>query len=281
MLACQRLLCAALLLAVTGCADTNLSSPGNRALRDNNNPERDIAVSDTSLARLRNGSLQEIADGKPLFNAGIKKGKLNGAWQSWYTNGAVCDSGYMINNIPHGTWKYWDNKGNLLAVREYNADKYRRIKEEMMRYNSRRSFYYLAYMYQQKKTTALKYVTANYSFPGGKKADRAGTGLKEVVQYNITDGNTYIPVFDNCLHEGQYTNYFSNGAIKDSGYYKDGLKTGIWVHYETAGGIHYEGRYENGIRIKDWRVYHANHRIRDVIHYDNKGKEQWRKTIGR
>src|SRR5262245_27522270 len=71
-----------------------------------------------------NGSLQHQLNNKPLFSTATRNHKLHGDWQSWYQNGLLCDSGRFVNGLPDGLWKYWNKKGELIAIRTYSADKY-------------------------------------------------------------------------------------------------------------------------------------------------------------
>jgi antitoxin component YwqK of YwqJK toxin-antitoxin module len=220
--------------------------------------------------------INEKNDGQNLFTTETRKGKLNGVWQSWYTNGNVCDSGKLVNNLPDGEWKHWNEKGELIAKRNYSASKFHRVADEMNRYHPKRHFYHLSTLYQQNKQAALFYMDAFYSFPGNTKPKPAT--LKELVESNITDHNNYRPVFEQCLHEGEFINYFPGGDLKDSGHYKDGLKQGKWIHRDSAEG-YWQGTYEHGMKTKEWRYYDKAGKMITIIVYDARGRESWRKKI--
>jgi antitoxin component YwqK of YwqJK toxin-antitoxin module len=282
MLACKPIGYALLFLTLTGCISENLVSPPAPKEKGAGRYDGDILFfSDTLFNMPQKGILQESFEGKQLFTASVKNGKLNGPWQSWYPGGALCDSGSFVNNLPDGTWQYRDSEGNLLALRQYSADKYMRVKEEMTRYHPKLNFFYLSKMYQQNKTGALHYLSSVSSFPGGAISKTKKLNLKQTVQYNISGSAGYTPVFSNCLHEGLYMNFFTTGHVQDSGYYKDGLRTGKWVHYQSPKGNSYQGQYHHGFRVKDWKVYNAGHRLTELIHYDNTGAIQWRKKMNR
>jgi len=213
-----------------------------------------------------------------LFTTETHKGKLNGIWKSWYANGNICDSGKLVNNLPDGEWKHWNEKGELIAIRNYSASKFHRVADEMKNYHPKRHFYHLSTLYQQNKSTALFYLDAAYSFPGKRKPKPAT--LKELVQSNITGHNNYKPLFEQSLHEGLSINYFSNGIAKDSGYFKDGLKQGKWIYRDSAkGGGYWQGNYQNGVRTKEWKYYDNAGKMITIIVYDAHGRESWRKKI--
>jgi antitoxin component YwqK of YwqJK toxin-antitoxin module len=226
-----------------------------------------------------NGALTETHNEAILYTANSKNGKLNGRWQSWYLNGITCDSGIVVKNLPDGEWKHWNKEGQLIAVRNYSADKFHRVLDEMLRFNAKRNFYYLAALYQKNRPAALQYLSAFYSFPAAGQ-DKQHTSLKDLVQSNIS-GSSYKPVFDHCLLDGEYINYFDNGIVKDSGYYKNGLRNGKWIHRDSVGSVWLQGAYQNGHRIKEWKVYDRNNKLIELLFYNHSGQLSWQKKINR
>lgn len=224
-------------------------------------------------------TISETHNGARLFITSVKGAKLNGAWQSWYTTGLLCDSGRLVNNLPDGEWKHWNEKGELLAVRHYSVDKFQRVTDEMLRYNPKRSFFYLSELYQKDKQAAINYLDAAYSFPSRRSAPVHF--LKQLVISNISKSDNYKPVFEQCLQDGLYMNFFPGGVIKDSGYYKNGVRTGKWIHRDSADGYWYQGAYQNNIKIKEWKCYDKNNKLLELIFFDNKGHLNWQKKINR
>lgn len=220
------------------------------------------------------------ADSSQLFRVNISRGKLNGVWESWYHNGQRCDSGSLVNNIPDGEWKIWNEQGHLLAIRYYSSGKFWRITAEMMRYHPKRSFYYLSEWYQRNRVEALSQLDAVNSFPESKGRISART-LGKHAEQNAEKGAVYKPVFVQCLHEGLFMNYFPGGLVKDSGYYRDGLRTGKWIHRDEPDAGWYHGAYHHGKRIKEWKLYNREGRLEEIIHYNHRGEINWRKKINR
>jgi len=250
---------------------------------DTNGMERDVSLQELykplPYKLPSSGLINESGSTRILFSAEVKRGKLNGAWTSWYANGVICDSGRLVNNLPDGKWEYRNQKGEILAVRHYNADKFVRITGEMLHYHPKRSFYYLAALYQRNRAAALQYLDARYSFPDSRTGNPATT-LRQLVDENISKEGGYRPVFVQQLHDGLYLNYFPGGLVKDSGFYKDGLRTGKWIHRDSAAAGWYQGAYLHDIRIKEWKHYDGQGRLLELIHYRS-GKEVWRKKIKR
>jgi antitoxin component YwqK of YwqJK toxin-antitoxin module len=222
-----------------------------------------------------NGAIEEPAGQAFIFKAHAKNHRLHGEWRSWYANEQMLDSGQLVNGIPDGEWRYFDSTGQLLSVRHYNADKFRRVKEEWRHPDPRRSFFALTDMYRSNPSAAVYHTRTAYSFPS--KHDRVKRSLRETVLLNRTGADAYHPVFDEGLLHGLYLNYFSNGMIRDSGYYKDGLKDGVWVHHNSIGGSWFLGTYKNGLRQYEWKQYDASGKLLSIIFYTKEGKEAWRK----
>lgn len=223
----------------------------------------------------QNGLIEESAGAEPIYKSHAKHHRLHGPWQSWYSNRLMLDSGQLVNGIPDGEWRYFDSTGQLLSIRHYNADKLQRVKEEWRNANPRRSFFALTEMYRNNPSAAVHHTRVAYSFPS--KASAIKRSLRETVLHNRNSNDGYRPVFDEGLLHGLYLNYFSNGMVRDSGYYKDGLKDGVWMHRNSIGGSWFSGAYKNGMRQYEWKQYDAAGKLLVIIFYNKEGKEQWRK----
>lgn len=226
------------------------------------------------------GFIHSSDSGKPLFSVNVKRGKLNGQWQSWYSNGVSCDSGRMVNNLPDGEWLFRNEDGEIRAIRHYNADKFLRITNEMQRYHPKRSFFYLAALYQQNKRQALHFLDAGYSFPASSMTGKPTT-LQQLAEENTSPGAVYKPVFVQCVHDGLYMNYFPGGIVKDSGMYREGLKSGKWIHRDSAHAGWFQGAYKHGLPVKEWKHFDQDGRLTEILFYDQSGRLHWRKKINR
>jgi antitoxin component YwqK of YwqJK toxin-antitoxin module len=210
------------------------------------------------------------------YSASVKRHKLHGDWKSWYSNQQLCDSGSFVKGIPDGEWKRWDIKGQLLSIRHYDASRLIKLKSEMRRPHPRMAVYPLTALYYKNRRQAEYYIASAYSF--GFTTDRRIASLEAAVENNITPGNSYQPVFDECLHHGLYMNFYSDGRVKDSGYYKNGLRDRVWIHREIT-GTYLVGTYANGLKQGEWKQYNKNDKLQTVIVYDKRGKEKWKKRF--
>lgn len=211
-----------------------------------------------------------------LYNGTVKNHHLHGRWQSWYNSNRLCDSGSFVKGIPHGEWKYWDSNGQLLAIRHYDANKLARIKEEISRGNPKSTLYPITVLYKKNSQHGEQYMKAGYSF-GFTDHHTGKLSLQQAVTNNVIDSKRYRPVFDECLHHGLYMNFYSDGRVKDSGYYKNGLRDGIWLQRNSSGNSYLLGSYKNGVKQGEWKQYNESGRLMTFIFYNNRGEEQWRK----
>lgn len=190
------------------------------------------------------GLVKATAEGKTSFEAEYHRNKLHGRWISMYKNGNLQDSGHFEKNIPDGEWKSWYANGKPRTIRTYSADKWKAAHNKATRYN-----------YKIQSNNELVRMAAK----GDGNFDRL-TSAKYSFSTTTSNSNTYIPPFKNCLHHGLYMNFYPNGAVKDSGYYKDGLRDGHWEEYFDNGQTSASGSYLRGQKNGGWK------------HFDKKGK---------
>jgi antitoxin component YwqK of YwqJK toxin-antitoxin module len=66
-------------------------------------------------------------------------------------------------------------------------------------------------------------------------------------------------------------NFYPDGRVKDSGYYRNGLRQGIWVHRDIEKATRQKGTYHNGIKVKEWRTYAESGKLLELVVYGLKG----------
>lgn len=205
-----------------------------------------------------NGAITGLyPDGSTRYNAEVKNARLHGTWKSWYNNDNVHDEGKMVKGVPNGEWKVWYPNGNLRFIRTYSSDKLKRVTQEFSRPHPKMANYPITGIYQKDRTKATSRLKSSYSF-------------KDAVALN-----SYTPAFINCLHHGLYMNFYETGLTKDSGYYKNGLRDGIWLEGKEK-GIYWTGTYLNGNKTGTWKLFNGK-RLIEMIEYRN-GREEFRKS---
>jgi hypothetical protein len=165
-----------------------------------------------------------------------------------------------------------------MAIRNYDADKTERVKNEMRIKHPKQSGYPLTELYKQDRAAALRFLSAGYSFPSAQRRS-ANLSLAEFVAINQEPWQVYQPPFESCLHHGLLLNLFESGEVKDSGYYNNGLPEGIWLHREAAGGSYWTGAYKNARRWQEWKKFTGSGKLIRIVFYNRRGEKEWSKEI--
>lgn len=222
------------------------------------------------------GNLKLLNEQKVLFQANVKNYRLHGEWTSFYPHSQKLDEGILIKGVPNGEWKTWYNNGQIKSVRNYSADLFLKVKSDIDLNHPKISRFVLTDRYKKEGEKVLHVLSANYSFHITQPTIPVDVAL--LVTQNQQQPFNYHPPFKNVLHHGLYMNYFENGAIQDSGYYKEGLRSGLWEHH-LANGTYWRGLYKNGIHVKDWKCFTREGKLLMFILYNEKGKEVYRKQF--
>jgi antitoxin component YwqK of YwqJK toxin-antitoxin module len=225
------------------------------------------------------------ASGDTQFIAHYKRNKLKGNWISKFGHDQLCDSGNIKNNIPDGLWKSWYPNGNLRSVRTYDAFKLEKAKHDIPRRNSKSVNSSIAEIAKTNIMIAYSFLHPDYSFhtlaahPVNFSSFNNWLTLNERVANNINPESFYFPPFAECLHHGLYMNFYENGAVKDSGYYKNGLREGIWEEWVNDGTTRSTGFYSRGHKADTWKFYNRQGQLQYVRSYDRHGRETNRKSF--
>lgn len=240
------------------------NSPANQFASINNLPKINLPVVQSATA-----ILQPATDyiGK----------KYKGTWQSHYTNGNRCDSGYLHENLPDGVWKSWHPNGQLRMMIECSARKLLSAKDEMER------IYKPGYAPGPGARQMRALVTNSGGYPYDKiiyrqlffaihPPDMTNTLREVTVEVQLGDSTnsftTDSPPFTECLVHGLYKTWFENGALKDSGYCENGIREGVWEEWDTDENMRAVGFYKNGMRWKDWRFYNREGKLEYIRLYN-------------
>lgn len=216
------------------------------------------------------------ASGDTQFVSQYKHRRLHGGWRSWYHSQQLLDSGRLDRSVPDGEWRSWYPDGQLRSIRTYHATKLPAVSDEIRRRNSKSTFFVITDIAKNDLSAARRLLTPSYSF-GSLHAVNSTAQLPEIhslqdrVELNVAAGY-YLPPFAACLHHGLYMNFFPDGAIKDSGYYKNGVRDGIWEEWTTGGSIRTTGFYKRGVKRGEWRHYNEAGKLLYVQLYNSRGR---------
>ncbi len=231
-------------------------------------------------------SLDYQVSGDTQFIAHYKRNKLKGNWISKFNDDQLCDSGNLKNNVPDGLWKSWYANGNVRFIRNYNAFKLEKAKQDIKLRQSKAVTSAIAVLARTNLKAAYSYLHPDYSFhtlasqPENFSSYDAWLTLNERVSKNISEETSaYTPPFLECLHHGLYMNFYADGSVKDSGYYKNGLRHGIWEEWLDDGKIKSQGFYTGGHKTSTWKFYDKKGVLLYVKSYNRNGKEIHRKSF--
>jgi antitoxin component YwqK of YwqJK toxin-antitoxin module len=256
-------------------------SDGSSAVFSNRNRKQLIIKDRTTSGAIKqhSGTIVGFTNaGDTQFIAHYKRNKLRGSWISRFQADRLCDSGRLVNNIPDGLWKSWYENGNLRFIRNYDASRLQKAKQDIRLRQSKAVTSAIAGIARKNVSAAYSYLHPDYSFhtlafhPESYSQNSWAT-LNDLVGNNTAEGSSvYEPPFDECLHHGLYMNFYPDGSVKDSGYYKNGLREGIWEEWLDDGRIRSLGFYSHGHKKDTWKFYNKKGVLLYIENYGNSNK---------
>ncbi|HMP92382.1 MAG TPA: hypothetical protein PKD90_05890 [Phnomibacter sp.] len=173
--------------------------------------------------------------GNLRFDAQYLRHHLHGPCKSIHPNGQLRDSGALLMNLPHGQWRFYDDAGQLMAVRNYDAYLWWALQWSIQLQNPFWNRFELTTLYNTHPNQFYKAVVAHQSFT-----------------------RNYSPLFEYGVQQGPALNYYPNGQLADSSHYYKGLLDGIWIAYHENGQLKTKGAYQMGQKQGTWVYHHEN-----------------------
>lgn len=187
------------------------------------------------------------------------KGRRQGVWTDFYSNGQKRYEGQFKNDKCKGTFRYYDQQGNLQATNEFDKSGERCLNKT---YAPNGRLIATGYYTNQKKDGEWKYYDKETGMlllteenkegevHGWSKLYNPNTGkLAEETQY--VDGrpegvchkfsDTGVVQMECEYRDGQLNGpcktYYPNAALKEEGQYINGKKSGTWKTYNEDGDL--------------------------------------------
>jgi len=178
--------------------------------------ERAVALGSHRVALEYSGKRRGIAKvldatGKVLLEAGFKNHKLEGSWKT------AMEEGQFAHGLPHGQWTYYNEQGDVTALRQYDAGKLVAVGRDLKYYNPKRNSSRIARMVKVHRMDLEDILMGNNELAGLR------------------------PPFTLALHHGEFINYYHGGQVKDSCAYKEGFRDGMFISYFTNGQMEWHG----------------------------------------
>ena len=191
------------------------------------------------------------------FNKTDSKGRRQGVWKDFYPNGQMRYEGEFKNDKCKGTFRYYDEQGNLKATNEFDKSGERALNKTFAP-NGRvvATGYYVnqkkegEWKYYDKSSGQMLLVEDNKDgkVEGWSKLYNPNNGvLAEETQYvggqpegqcrKYSDTGTLLMEcqYHNGLLEGPAKTYYPTSTLKEVGQYHLGQKAGIWKTYNEEG----------------------------------------------
>lgn len=193
------------------------------------------------------------------FNKTDSKGRRQGIWRGFYPNGQLRYEGQFKNDKCKGTFKYYDEQGNLKATNEFDKSGEKALNKT---YAPNGRVIATGYYQNQKKKGEWKYFdeasgqlrlvedNKEGKVHGWSKLYNPNNGvLAEETQYveGQPEGqcrkysNTGTLLMECQYHKGQLEGptktYYPSTALKEEGQYANGEKFGLWKTYNEDGDV--------------------------------------------
>jgi uncharacterized protein len=196
----------------------------------------------------------------------IKNGKPEGFWTSYYVTGVKKSEGRRRNFMLDSIWIFYDQSGDTTEKINYLYGKkngwYFKYKKEP----SVGLYVWSKELFAGDKKEGISYIY----FPEGKVQQTIlyNGGKKEGLskEYDIDGNIVTLMEYNNDflisrekinrtdrkgLKQGDWKDFYPNGAIKSERTYKDDLLTGYYKEYDNRGKLVLTMLYENGSIVKN------------------------------
>lgn len=193
------------------------------------------------------------------INQTDSKGRRQGEWKDFYPNGQLRYEGRFKNDKCRGTFRYYDQNGNLQATNEFDKSGERCLNKT---YAPNGRVIATGYYQNQKKEGEWKYYDSNsgqlrlvednkagkvhgwsrlYNPNNGVLAEETqfveGQPEGQCKKYSDTGVLMMECQYHNGLLDGPVKTYYPSTALKELGQYTKGEKTGVWKTYNQDGDV--------------------------------------------
>lgn len=181
------------------------------------------------------------------------KGLKQGEWKEFYPGGRVKSEKTYKDDLLHGYYKEYDNRGNLILTMLYEngAIVKSRVEDQpdieiVNRYdNSNKLIYSGPY---------------RNNIPVGVHRDYGGDG-KVTNAYVYNDNGLLLSegiVDEGGNRNGRWKDYYPGKKAQAEGSYNDNRRAGLWKFYNQSSKVEQTGSYNNGRPDGLWKWYYEN-----------------------
>lgn len=187
------------------------------------------------------------------INRTDSKNLKQGNWISFWPDGKKKVEAFYRDDLLHGYYKEYDQKGNLVLTMLYENGSIVKSKVEddqdieiVNKYNADNKIIYSG--------------PYRNNIPVGVHREYDGNG-KIINAFIYNDVGMLISegiVDEAGNHNGKWKDLYPDGKIQAEGTYTDNRRTGLWKFYTPTGIVEQTGSYNNGRPDGLWRWYYDN-----------------------
>lgn len=168
------------------------------------------------------------------YNQTDSKGRRQGPWMDFYSNGQKRYEGQFKNDFCVGEFKYYDEQGRLKATNTFDKSGTRALNKS---YASNGTLIATGYYVNQKKEGEWRYFSKDNGVLILVEENRDGKVHGTSKVYYETGMLMTECQYENGLREGPAKTFYPSGALKEEGAFLHGEKTGIWKTYNEDGDV--------------------------------------------
>jgi uncharacterized protein len=187
------------------------------------------------------------------INRTDNKGLKQGEWKEFYPNGNVKSEKNFKDDLLHGYYKEYDNRGILVLTMLYDNGSIVKSKVED------EPDIEIENKYDQNNRLIYSGPYRN-KIPVGVHREY-GTDGKVINAYVYNDNGLLLSegiVDEGGNRNGKWKDLYSDGKTQAEGQYSDNRRSGVWKFYNSAEKLEQTGSYNNGRPDGLWKWYYEN-----------------------
>ena len=200
------------------------------------------------------------------FNRTDAKGRRQGTWMDFYPNGQKRYEGQFKNDKCKGTFRYYDEQGNLQATNEFDKSGERCLNKT---YAPNGRMIATGYYVNQKKEGEWKYFDKDSGQLLLSEENKDGKVHGWSRLYNPNNGNLAEEVqYVEGQPEGLCRKYSDSGVLQMECQYHNGQLEGPSKTYYPNTVLKEEGQYIAGKKSGEWKTYNEDGDLLTTESYD-------------
>ena len=200
------------------------------------------------------------------FNRTDAKGRRQGTWMDFYPNGQKRYEGQFKNDKCKGTFRYYDEQGNLQATNEFDKSGERCLNKT---YAPNGRMIATGYYVNQKKEGEWKYFDKDSGQLLLSEENKEGKVHGWSRLYNPNNGKLAEEMqYTEGQPEGLCRKYSDSGVLQMECQYHNGLLEGPSKTYYPNAVLKEEGQYIAGKKSGEWKTYNEDGDLLTTESYD-------------